>query len=50
MRNQLKSIPHDDLIPCLVKELLAAKGISMPRNIHEVIAHLASRLACWDDR
>ncbi|XP_068304329.1 uncharacterized protein [Pyrus communis] len=33
-----------------VQELLAAEGISMPRNIHEVIAHLASRLACWDDR
>ncbi|KAM1188451.1 hypothetical protein ACFX13_025069 [Malus domestica] len=33
-----------------VQELLAAEGISMPWNIHEVIAHLACRLACWDDR
>ncbi|KAJ8763046.1 hypothetical protein K2173_023251 [Erythroxylum novogranatense] len=31
-------------------ELLAAGGISMPRCIHEVIAHLTSRLARWDDR
>ncbi|KAM1919961.1 hypothetical protein FF1_024433 [Malus domestica] len=33
-----------------VQELLAAEGISMPWNIHEVIAHLACRLACWDNR
>ncbi|KAM5580045.1 hypothetical protein ABKV19_009670 [Rosa sericea] len=33
-----------------VQELLAAEGITMPRTIHEVIAHLACRLACWDDR
>ncbi|KAL6134952.1 hypothetical protein ACLB2K_067180 [Fragaria x ananassa] len=33
-----------------VQELLAAVGITMPRTIHEVISHLASRLACWDDR
>ncbi|KAH0983722.1 hypothetical protein GBA52_010899 [Prunus armeniaca] len=33
-----------------VQELLAAEGINMPRSIHEIIAHLACRLACWDDR
>ncbi|XP_062026661.1 uncharacterized protein LOC133742948 [Rosa rugosa] len=33
-----------------VQELLAAEGITMPQTIHEVIAHLACRLACWDDR
>ncbi|CAL2248747.1 unnamed protein product [Prunus armeniaca] len=34
----------------LYEELLAAEGINMPRSIHEIIAHLACRLACWDDR
>ncbi|KAL5795503.1 hypothetical protein ACOSQ2_000323 [Xanthoceras sorbifolium] len=33
-----------------VQELLAAGGNNIPRTIHEVIAHLASRLAQWDDR
>ncbi|KAK1568572.1 hypothetical protein Q3G72_026119 [Acer saccharum] len=33
-----------------VQELLAAGGNNIPRTIHEVIAHLASRLARWDDR
>ncbi|BFG25644.1 hypothetical protein CerSpe_119170 [Prunus speciosa] len=33
-----------------VQELLATEGINMPRNSHEIIAHLACRLACWDDR
>ncbi|CAN6707751.1 unnamed protein product [Malus baccata var. baccata] len=33
-----------------VQELLVDEGISMPWNIHEVIAHLACRFACWDDR
>ncbi|BFG25645.1 hypothetical protein CerSpe_119180 [Prunus speciosa] len=34
----------------LYEELLATEGINMPRNSHEIIAHLACRLACWDDR
>ncbi|KAF0898531.1 hypothetical protein E2562_008125 [Oryza meyeriana var. granulata] len=33
-----------------VQELLSACGSTAPKNIHEVIAHLASRLARWDDR
>ncbi|XAR59305.1 hypothetical protein NMG60_11015088 [Bertholletia excelsa] len=33
-----------------VQELLFAGGNNSPRSVHEVIAHLASRLARWDDR
>ncbi|KAL6882051.1 hypothetical protein ACP4OV_011523 [Aristida adscensionis] len=33
-----------------VQELLSACGSTAPKSIHEVIAHLASRLARWDDR
>ncbi|CAO2842245.1 unnamed protein product [Amaranthus hypochondriacus] len=33
-----------------VQELLIAAGYNAPRTIHEVIAHLACRLARWDDR
>ncbi|XP_078438910.1 uncharacterized protein LOC144709286 [Wolffia australiana] len=33
-----------------VQELLYAGGAAAPKTIHEVIAHLASRLARWDDR
>lgn len=33
-----------------VQELLCAGGYSAPRTVHELIAHLASRLTRWDDR
>ncbi|CAN8284635.1 unnamed protein product [Cochlearia groenlandica] len=33
-----------------VQEMLLAGGFSVPRTIHELIAHLACRLARWDDR
>ncbi|KAK7300152.1 hypothetical protein RJT34_10988 [Clitoria ternatea] len=33
-----------------VQELLAAGGANIPCSIHEVVAHLACRLARWDDR
>ncbi|KAL6845373.1 hypothetical protein ACP4OV_024868 [Aristida adscensionis] len=33
-----------------VQELLLAGGSQTPRSIHEVIAHLVSRLSRWDDR
>ncbi|KAM5577852.1 hypothetical protein ABKV19_008271 [Rosa sericea] len=33
-----------------VEELLSAGGCNVPRTVHEVIAHLTSRLARWDDR
>ncbi|XP_068667415.1 uncharacterized protein [Aristolochia californica] len=33
-----------------VQELLYAGGSAAPKSVHEVIAHLASRLARWDDR
>ncbi|KAH9770781.1 Magnesium transporter CorA-like family protein [Citrus sinensis] len=33
-----------------VQELLAAGGSNIPRTIYEVVAHLACRLAQWDDR
>ncbi|KAM3349813.1 hypothetical protein ACQJBY_022591 [Aegilops geniculata] len=33
-----------------VQELLSACGSTAPKSIHEVVAHLASRLARWDDR
>ncbi|KAF8043469.1 hypothetical protein BT93_A1716 [Corymbia citriodora subsp. variegata] len=33
-----------------VQELLAAGGSNIPQCIHEVVAHLACRLARWDDR
>nr|KYP73350.1 hypothetical protein KK1_005970 [Cajanus cajan] len=33
-----------------VQELLAAGGANIPRSIHDVVAHLACRLARWDDR
>ncbi|KAL8130344.1 hypothetical protein V2J09_019499 [Rumex salicifolius] len=33
-----------------VQELLFAGGYNAPRSTHEVIAHLACRLARWDDR
>ncbi|KAL0398380.1 UNVERIFIED_CONTAM: hypothetical protein Sradi_2181300 [Sesamum radiatum] len=33
-----------------VQELLLGGGCNTPRTIHEIIAHLASRLARWDDR
>ncbi|XP_049384296.1 uncharacterized protein LOC125848474 isoform X2 [Solanum stenotomum] len=34
----------------LYEEQLLAGGYNAPRTVHEVIAHLASRLARWDDR
>ncbi|KAK3165001.1 hypothetical protein QOZ80_1AG0027650 [Eleusine coracana subsp. coracana] len=33
-----------------VQELLLAGGSHTPRSVHEVIAHLVSRLSRWDDR
>ncbi|XP_031130676.1 uncharacterized protein LOC116032316 [Ipomoea triloba] len=33
-----------------VQELLFAGCYNTPRTVHEIIAHLASRLARWDDR
>ncbi|KAF7815719.1 Two-pore potassium channel 3 [Senna tora] len=33
-----------------VQEVLAAGGTKIPHCIHELVAHLASRLARWDDR
>ncbi|GAB2212371.1 hypothetical protein Droror1_Dr00020332 [Drosera rotundifolia] len=33
-----------------VQELLLAGGYNAPRTVHDVIAHLACRLARWDDR
>ncbi|MQM05561.1 hypothetical protein Taro_038376 [Colocasia esculenta] len=33
-----------------VQELLYAGGSCAPKSVHEVIAHLASRLSRWDDR
>ncbi|KAH7686032.1 Mg2+ transporter protein CorA-like/Zinc transport protein ZntB protein [Dioscorea alata] len=33
-----------------VQELLLAGGSTAPKSVHEVIAHLTSRLARWDDR
>ncbi|KAL0305539.1 UNVERIFIED_CONTAM: hypothetical protein Sradi_5971200 [Sesamum radiatum] len=33
-----------------VQELLLGGGCNTPRTIHEIIAHLASRMARWDDR
>lgn len=33
-----------------VQEMLVAGGTNIPRTIHEVIAHVACRLARWDDR
>ncbi|KAI4325174.1 hypothetical protein MLD38_030593 [Melastoma candidum] len=33
-----------------VQELLAAGCYNIPRSIHEIVAHLACRLARWDDR
>lgn len=30
--------------------MLIAGGACIPRTIHELIAHLACRLARWDDR
>ncbi|PON41732.1 Mg2+ transporter protein, Zinc transport protein [Parasponia andersonii] len=33
-----------------VQELLSAGGYNAPRTVHEIIAHLASRLTRWDDR
>ncbi|KAH7533730.1 hypothetical protein FEM48_Zijuj04G0162700 [Ziziphus jujuba var. spinosa] len=33
-----------------IQELLVAGGSNIPQNTHEVIAHLACRLARWDDR
>ncbi|KAF3444985.1 hypothetical protein FNV43_RR14678 [Rhamnella rubrinervis] len=33
-----------------VQELLAAGGSNIPQTTHEVITHLACRLARWDDR
>lgn len=33
-----------------VQELLLAGGSQTPRSVHEVIAHLVSRLSRWDDR
>ncbi|XP_065010851.1 uncharacterized protein LOC103989139 isoform X4 [Musa acuminata AAA Group] len=33
-----------------VQELLLAGGSMAPKSVHEVIAHLASRLSRWDDR
>lgn len=33
-----------------VQELLIAGGTNIPRTAHELVAHLACRLARWDDR
>ncbi|KAL5731907.1 hypothetical protein ACHQM5_004590 [Ranunculus cassubicifolius] len=33
-----------------VQELLSAGGANTPKTVHDVIAHLACRLARWDDR
>lgn len=33
-----------------VQELLFVGGSTAPKSVHEVIAHLASRLSRWDDR
>ncbi|KAJ1284656.1 hypothetical protein BS78_03G221900 [Paspalum vaginatum] len=33
-----------------VQELLLAGGSQTPRSVHEVVAHLVSRLSRWDDR
>lgn len=33
-----------------VQELLIAGGSQTPKSVHEVIAHLVSRLSRWDDR
>ncbi|KAG6531113.1 uncharacterized protein LOC122048090 isoform X1 [Zingiber officinale] len=33
-----------------VQDLLLAGGSAAPKSVHEVIAHLASRLSRWDDR
>ncbi|XP_057949920.1 uncharacterized protein LOC131144952 [Malania oleifera] len=33
-----------------VQELLSAGGYNVPKTVHELIAHLASRLSRWDDR
>lgn len=33
-----------------LQELLPAEGTNMPHNVHEVIAHLTTRLARCDDR
>ncbi|KAK4440124.1 hypothetical protein Salat_0347300 [Sesamum alatum] len=33
-----------------VQELLLGGGYNTPRIVHEIIAHLASRMARWDDR
>ncbi|XP_010508491.1 PREDICTED: uncharacterized protein LOC104785064 [Camelina sativa] len=33
-----------------IQEMLIAGGACIPRTIHELIAHLACRLARWDDR
>ncbi|XP_050368182.1 uncharacterized protein LOC126786406 isoform X2 [Argentina anserina] len=33
-----------------VQELLSTGGYKVPRTVHEVIAHLTSRLTRWDDR
>lgn len=35
---------------CVLQELLAGGGANIPCSIHEVVAHLACRLARWDDR
>ncbi|GMN54935.1 hypothetical protein TIFTF001_024048 [Ficus carica] len=40
---------HNFLVTAL-HELLAAEGTNMPHTVHEVIAHLTTRLARWDDR
>ena len=40
---------HDSIL-YLVQELLAAGGTNIPRTAHELVAHLACRLARWDDR
>ncbi|KAF4385992.1 hypothetical protein G4B88_031127, partial [Cannabis sativa] len=33
-----------------VQEFLSAGGYNTPRTVHEIIAHLTSRLTRWDDR
>lgn len=38
------------LMRCLAQELLAVGGTNIPRTAHEITAHLACRLARWDDR
>lgn len=50
LSNMFLCILSQDLVSCFIQELLAAGGSNIPRTIQEVVAHLACRLARWDDR